>query len=167
MVRLIKNFLDIILLKKGPDIIPSSWLIFFFSTFLLALSSFGVILLIDNNIDQNPAVNLIAYAGGLIFYLFVIYIYGYSNRALQTLTAIIACGSLITIGFVFEYVFMAPFIGINFASFIAGLIMLWSIPVEGHIIACAINRKRIFGIMISISALFVQLLIQLQITSQG
>ena len=102
MVRLIKNFLDIILLRKGPDIIPSSWLIFFFSTFLLALSSFGVIFLIDNNIDQNPAVNLLAYAGGLIFYLFVIYIYGYSNRALQTLTAIIACGSLVTIGFVFE-----------------------------------------------------------------
>ena len=138
-----------------------------FLNFSSGIIVFWCIVLIDNNIDQNPAVNLIAYAGGPIFYLFVLYIYGYSNRALQSLTAIIACGSLITIGFVFEYVFMAPFIGINFASIIAGLIMLWSIPVEGHIIACAINKKRIFGIIISISALFVQLLIQLQITSQG
>jgi hypothetical protein len=47
------------------------------------------------------------------------------------------------------------------------LIMLWSIPVEGHIIAITINKNRFFGILIALSALCFQFLIQSQILNQS
>ena len=42
-----------------------------------------------------------------------------------------------------------------------------SIPVEGHIIASTINKKRFFGILIALSALCFQFLIQNQILNQS
>ena len=164
MIKLIQNFLDIIMLRKGPDIIPSSWLVFLVAFSLLILSSSSVILLIESPSNQSPLINLLAYFGGILFYGGVLAFYGYFDRALQTITAIVACGSLITIAFVLEFIFLAPFIGKNFASLIASVIMLWSIPVEGHIIAFAIERKRFFGIAIAILALCFQFFLQIQMS---
>ena len=167
MTKLIQNFLDIIMLRKGPNIIPSSWLIFFLSLILLIISSSSVLILINDDSNQQPLINLTAYASGILFYCFIIVFYGYGNRALQAISAIIACGSLITITFVIVFIFFTPFLGVSFASVIAGLIMLWSIPVEGHIIASTINKKRFFGILIALSALCFQFLIQNQILNQS
>ena len=164
MIKLIQNFLDITMLRKGPDIIPSSWLVFLVAFSLLILSSSSVILLIESPSNQSPLINLLAYFGGILFYVGVLAFYGYFDRALQTITAIVACGSLITIAFVLEFIFLAPFIGKNFASLIASVIMLWSIPVEGHIIAFAIERKRFFGISIAILALCFQFFLQIQMS---
>jgi len=154
------------MLRKGPDIIPSSWLVFLVAFSLLILSSSGVILLIDigSPSNQNPLINLLAYFGGILFYVGVLAFYGYFDRTLQTITAIVACGSLITIAFVLEFILFAPFIGKNFASLIASVIMLWSIPVEGHIIAFAIERKRPFGVAIAILALCFQFFLQIQMS---
>jgi hypothetical protein len=167
MTKLIQNFLDIIMLRKGPDIIPSSWLVFLASIILLAISSSSVLILIKGDSNQEPLINLTAYVSGILFYCFIIIFYGYGNRALQSISAIIACGSLITITFVIVFIFFTPFLGVNFASVIAGLIMLWSIPVEGHIIAITINKNRFFGILIALSALCFQFLIQSQILNQS
>ncbi len=164
MTKLIQNFFDIIMLRKGPDIIPSSWLVFLVAFSLLILSSSSVILLIESPINQSPLINLLAYFGGILFYVGVLAFYGYFDRALQTITAIVACGSLITIAFVLEFIFFAPFIGKNFASLIASVIMLWSIPVEGHIISFAIEKKRFVGIAIAILALCFQFFLQIQMS---
>ena len=61
MTKLIQNFLDIIMLRKGPDIIPSSWLVFLVAFSLLIISSSSVILLIESPSNQSPLINLLAY----------------------------------------------------------------------------------------------------------
>ena len=164
MKELVKSYLDIIMLRKGPDVIPSSWLILSISIGLLIISSAGVLLLINNESDHQSWINFIGYFLGIAFYMLILTGYGYNHRILQTISAIIACGSLITIVFVLEFIFFAPFIGKNFAGLIASLIMLWSVPVEGHIISSAINSKRFIGIIIAITALFLQFLFQINMS---
>ena len=53
MTKLIQNFLDIIMLRKGPDIIPSSWLVFLVSLILLVISSSSVLILINDDSSQE------------------------------------------------------------------------------------------------------------------
>jgi hypothetical protein len=62
--------------------------------------------------------------------------------------------------FVLEFILFAPFIGSNLAGLLASFIMLWSVPVEGHIISSAIERTRFLGIIIAIIALLLQFLFQ-------
>lgn len=160
MKQLLQNFLDMIMLRKGADAIPFSWLVFVFSLGLLLISSSGVLFLIDNPPNQRPWINFLGYFLGISFYGAILIGYGFTGRILQTISAIIACGSLITIMFVLEFILFAPFIGINLAGLLASFIMLWSVPVEGHLISTAIEKSRFFGIIIAIIALLLQFLFQ-------
>ena len=160
MRQLIQNFLDMIMLRKGADAIPSSWLVLIFSLGLLFISSTGVLFLIDNTPNQRPWINFLGYFLGISFYSLILIGHGFFGRILQTISAIIACGSLITIIFVIEFILFAPFIGSNLAGLLASFIMLWSVPVEGHIISTAIGKTRFLGIIIAIIALLLQFLFQ-------
>jgi hypothetical protein len=84
---------------------------------------------------------------------------GYSNRVLQTLSAILGCGALIAFAFVAEYVLFRPFLGQTITGIVAQLILLWSVPVEGHIIARAISRHWYIGIVIAIIVFILQYVI--------
>jgi hypothetical protein len=163
MKQLIRSFLDMIMLRKGADAIPSSLLVFIFSLGLLLISSSGVLFLIDNPSNQSPWINFLGYFLGISFYGAILISYGFIGRILQTFSAIIACGSLITIIFVLEFILFAPFIGVNLAGLLASFIMLWSVPVEGHLISSAIGKSRFFGIIIAIIALLIQFIFQANI----
>ena len=54
------------MLRKGPDVIPSSWLILSISIGLLIISSAGVLLLINNESDHQSWINFIGYFLGSI-----------------------------------------------------------------------------------------------------
>jgi hypothetical protein len=77
----------------------------------------------------------------------------------QTLTAIIGCGALLLLAHVTESVLLRPFVGDRFTDLASGLTLLWSIPVEGHIIARAIDRHWYIGILIAIGVFFLQAVI--------
>jgi hypothetical protein len=76
---------------------------------------------------------------------------------LQALSAIIACGSIITMAFVAEYMLVSPLLGEQVAGTVATLIIFWSVPVEGHIIARAIRQHWFVGIVISMVAFILQI----------
>jgi len=75
---------------------------------------------------------------------------------LQTISAILGCGALISLAFVAEFVLFTPFLGQSISALVAQLILLWSVPVEGHIIARAIDRHWYVGILIAISVFALQ-----------
>ncbi|MCH7853981.1 MAG: hypothetical protein IIB76_06555, partial [Proteobacteria bacterium] len=81
-------------------------------------------------------------------------------RALQTISAIVAGYDRITLLYVAEYVLFKSLFGVKFASIVGILIILWSVPVEGHIIAHAIQRHRFIGVGIAMVALILQLWFQ-------
>ena len=75
------------------------------------------------------------------------------------MAAIIGCGAIILLAFVVGYAVLDPLLGDGVSSAIANLIMLWSVPVEGHIIARAIDRHWYIGILIAVGVFVLQLFI--------
>jgi hypothetical protein len=156
LLALIKTLFDIVLLRKGPEAIPRSWLLFLMTVLLWLFSALAALALIEQFDDSDFFLGLFGGMIGLACYAALVVISGQSDRLSQTMSAIIGCGALISLAFVAEYVFLLPFLGSVPTSLIANLILLWSVPVEGHIIARAINRHWYIGILIAIGVFALQ-----------
>lgn len=126
----------------------------------MLLASFCAMVLIDPAAEQEYASSLLTNGLWIGFYAAVLVVTGYSRRILQTLTSVLGCGAILTMLFVAEFVFLRPFLGEDFAGVIAALIIFWSVPVEGHIIARAIDRHWFIGIAIAIAAFVLQFTFQ-------
>lgn len=154
------------MLRKGPEDVPGSWLIFFMTVGLMVFATVSANLMIDAGGEQNYAITILSSLLGLMFYAAVLFVTGFSRRFLPTLTAIIGCSSLLTMMFVAEFVLFQPFLGSQLAGIIATLIIFWSVPVEGHIIARAIERHWFIGIAIAMTVFIVQLGLQSAFSQQ-
>jgi hypothetical protein len=144
-------------LRKGPDAIPSSSLVLTLSIVMLLGSSVFAALSIETMRSQNHLLTFSGYALGLLFYGGVLFVSGYAGRMLQTLSAIVACGALITTMYVVAFLLLEPLFGRELAGIAGLLILFWSVPVEGHIIARAIQQHRLVGITIAVVAIILQL----------
>lgn len=166
VLPLIKTLLDITLLRKGPDDIPRSWVLFSLILALWIFSSLAALALIEQFDESDFFLGLFSGVIGVLCYAGVVVISGLSARMLQTISAIIGCGALITLAFVAEYVLFLPFLGAVPTGLIANLILLWSVPVEGHIIARAIDRHWYVGILVAITVFVFQYAIYTIVTSK-
>jgi hypothetical protein len=162
---LLKTFFDIILLRKGPEHVPASWLILLLAVGLMVLSVFSATVLIPSTGEQNYFVIYASSVVGLLVYSGVLFVTGYGRRLLPVLSAIIACGSILTLLFVAEYVLLQPFLGPRIARIGATLIIFWSVPVEGHIIARAIQQHWFAGIAIAMIVFILQISFQQMLTA--
>lgn len=156
MLALFQTLLDIIRLRKGPDAIPYSWLLVLVSLVLWMFAGLVTMLLFEELTDQDYIVGTFVGVVGLACYAALVVTTGHTPRLLQVLTAVLGCGALISLLFVAGRVFLAPLIGTNFANFVATLILLWSVPVEGHIMARAIDRHWYVGIVVAMAVFIFQ-----------
>lgn len=159
VLPLIKTLFDIALLRKGPEAIPGSMLLLFMAIGLWLFSSLAALVLIDHFDESHFFLGLFSGMVGIVCYAAVVVLGGYSERLLQTVSALIGCGALIFLAFVAEYVLFTPFVGERLTGLVANLILLWSVPVEGHIIARAIDRHWYIGIVIAIAVFALQLVL--------
>jgi len=123
----------------------------------MILASFSASILIEALSEEDFRLVFAETMLGLMFYGAVIFAFGHSRRIVRALTCIIGCGAILTFLFVAEFVFFQPFLGAAVAADIAILIVLWSVPVEGHIISRAIQQHWFVGIAIAIAAFILQL----------
>ncbi len=137
------------MLRKGPEQIPDSWLVFLFSLLLMQFASFVAATLINMGEDYSHLLTLVTNLLGIGIYAAILFATGYIKRFLPILSAVIACGSILSLLFVAAYVMLNPFLGTNLAVIIATLIIIWSVPVEGHIIAKGIEQHWYIGIVIA------------------
>jgi hypothetical protein len=157
VLTLFKTFIDIILLRKGPEDIPrSSVLLVFVVSFWLAAGA-AVIATIDVLGQTDFVVSLMTSAVAILLYSSVLVFSNKSARLLQTLTAILGCGAVLQVFFVGGHVILGSLIDKNVAALISYLILLWSVPVEGHIIARATNRYWYVGFLIAFSVFLLQI----------
>jgi hypothetical protein len=157
VLTLLKTYADMIALRKGPEAVPASWLILLVTIGMLLISSYCAMALVEGVRMRSYLLTFAGYSLGLLFYGSVIYLSGFRGRLLQALSAIIACGSIITMAFVAEYMLVSPLLGEQVAGTVATLIIFWSVPVEGHIIARAIRQHWFVGIVISMVAFILQI----------
>ena len=100
---------------------------------------------------------------GLAAYAALVVTSGHTSRLLQTITAIVGSGALISFMFIAVSIVLPPLFGLipvlgqNAVNVVATLLLLWSIPVEGHIIARAIDRHWYFGIAVAMAVFIMQL----------
>lgn len=123
----------------------------------MIFASFSATALIEALAAQDFRLTLLANVLGLMFYGAVLFVSGHSRRLVRALTSIIGCGAILTFLFVAEFVLFQPFLGAGIAGAIAALIVLWSVPVEGHIISRAMERHWFVGIAIAVAAFILQL----------
>lgn len=159
MLPLVRTLFEIVLLRKGPDSIPRSAVLFIMIVVLWFFSSLVVLALIEQFDESDFLLGLFTALVGILCYAAVVVISGHASRVLQTVSAVLGCGALISLAFVAEFVLFTPFLGQSISGIVAQLILLWSVPVEGHIIARAIDRHWYVGILIAISVFILQFVI--------
>ena len=143
-------------MRKGPEGIPASWLIFSLALVLMQFASVIGASLIDYGENYSHLLAFISNLLAISIYAAVLFVAGFPRRFLQTLSAIVACGAILGLLFVASYVMLTPFLGHNFAVILATLFIFWSVPVEGHIIARAIERDWFVGIAIAMAVFVAQ-----------
>jgi len=159
VLPLVRTLFEIVLLRKGPDSIPRSAVLFIMIVVLWFFSSLVVLALIEQFDESDFLLGLFTALVGILCYAAVVVISGHASRVLQTVSAVLGCGALISLAFVAEFVLFTPFLGQSISGIVAQLILLWSVPVEGHIIARAIDRHWYVGILIAISVFVLQFVI--------
>jgi hypothetical protein len=96
-------------------------------------------------------------AVAILLYSSILVLSNKTARLLQTLTAILGCGAVLQMFFVGGHVILGSLIDKNVAALISYLILLWSVPVEGHIIARATDRYWYVGFLIAFSVFLLQI----------
>jgi hypothetical protein len=141
---------DILLFRKGPDSLPNSWLIFFLALFASVLISIITTEIVTAGVDPMHDVTLLLAVVNAAFYFLVIQVAGYPRRYLQSLTAILGVDAIITLVYLVGFITISLFADEATILSFVWLITGWSVAVEGHIIARAIERPWAIGIAIAV-----------------
>lgn len=165
VLPLIRTLFDIVLLRKGPEDMPRSWVLLLLVLALWVFSALAALALIEQFDESDFFLGFFSGIIGISCYAALVVVSGHSERLPQTISAIIGCGALISLAFVAEYVLFLPFLGQVPTGLIANLILLWSVPVEGHIIARAMDRHWYIGILIAIVVFALQYVIYSVVTA--
>ena len=150
MLALIETLFDIIRLRKGPDAIPHSQLLF---VIVVALWLFAgtVMTVLTVELGKTHFFEMILVGvAGLLGYAAIVLLSGHGARALQTVTALLGCDSLLSLVYVAAIVFLAPYFSGNLVSIVVTVILIWSLVVEGHIIARAIDQRIFVGVVAAV-----------------
>ena len=145
---------------------PNSLVVILMSFGLLLFATVTSTVLIKPTGGESILLSFVTSLLGYVFYGSVLMVTGFLNRLGQTISSIMACGSILTVLMVCAYVMLSPFLGARIAALVATLILFWSVPVKGHIIARAINRHWYLGIAISMTIFILQFAIYSAMISQ-
>ena len=157
MITLFKTFIEIILFRRGPESIPHSSALFVIVAAIWLLV--GVIGIAASNSYSGSAllVDLVLTITAFTLYALVINAFGKSERIIRALTAILGCGAVFGAALFSSRWLLSTWFDENQIITFAQLILLWSILVEGHIIAGAIERPRVIGFLIALAVFIAQL----------
>lgn len=166
VLLLLKTYLEMIALRKGPDAVPSSWLVLYLSIAIFVAGWFLQLAMLGNGGEGRLWPAFAGYLLELFFYGAVIFIFGFSHRIKQSMSAIIACGSIIAVISVFEFVLLSPLLGSVAARALGELLWYWSVPVKGHIVALAIQQHWFVGVTIAMAAFIMRIGVQTAFAAQ-
>jgi len=159
VLALFETLFDIIRLRKGPDAIPHSSVLLAIIV-ALWLSAGIVMTLLTEELDARDfVIGTITGVAGLLCYTAIVVLSGKSARLLQTVMALLGCGSLLSLTFVAGNVLLTPFLGESLVNLIVTLILLWTVPVEGHIISRTIDRHWYVGVVAAMAVFVFQLML--------
>ena len=161
---LLTAFLEITFFRKGPSDIPDSSLLLVITATLWFFVGIGGVV-IDSTYDGDGfLINLILTVIGIGLYSIVVNIFGSSERFRRALTAILGCGAIFNLVYLVGQLVLKNLIGVEETRMFWELILMWSILVEGHIIARTIDRQLFIGILFAMAVFFAQLQVLVVVT---
>ena len=159
MLALLETLFAIIRLKKGPDAIPYSWFLCLITMTMWLFAGLAMTAVTEELGEADFLLGTFTGVVGLACYASIIVLSGHTPRLLQTVTAILGCGAMLSLLFIAGDVLLSPILSASVANLVVTLILLWSIPVEGHIIARAIDRHWYVGIVAAMAVFVFQLFV--------
>lgn len=157
LLPLIRTLVDITLLRKGPEAIPNSWILLYMSIGFWMLALLSTIALIANYGADDAWISIGSAILAAVCYVFVLIGTGYGSRGIPTLVALVGCGAIIWFMQLASIVLLTPILGGRNAGLVAFVVLVWSVPVKGNIIARAINWHWYAGIVVAFSIFLLQL----------
>ena len=154
LLPLLRTLFDIALLRKGPQHIPDSLLVFGMAVGLWLFALLAGIVLVSSIDEAHFFPEILRVVALMAVYSGIVFAAGYGPRIVRTLTAIIGCGALLSVLYAILYSSIGPVIGQDFLNLMILSFVLWSLSIKGHIIANAISTKWYVGALIA-AAVFV------------
>ena len=155
MLTLLQTFIDVLVLRKGPEHVPASWLVLLVAALLMLLANYAAYVLLPLPEDVDRRWGHITYALSLVFYALVLFVQNRGSRLLPVLSCIVGCGAVVSFVLIAS-LHLAPLLGRELTSVLALLCIGWTIPLEGHIMARALEQRFGVGIVIAIGGFLVQ-----------
>lgn len=159
MFALFETLFDIIRLRKGPDAIPRSTILLAIIVTLWLFAGLVMTFMTEELDAKDFIIGTVTGVAGLMCYAAIVVLSGKSARLMQAVMAFLGCGSLISLMFVACNVLLSPFLGDNIVNLVVTLILLWTVPVEGHIISRTIDRHWYVGVVVAMAIFVFQLLL--------
>lgn len=157
MLTLIKTLFDIILMRVGPESIPRSPLMFAVVASIWLGASVVTSAIFSSPGEATFSSSMLLAAVALCIYSGVVISTGHRTRLLSTITAVLGCGAIIQAIFLVCLLTLEPMVGRGQALLPSYIILLWSVPVEGHILARAIAKDWYIGFLIALTVLILQI----------
>jgi len=159
VLALFETLFDIIRLRKGPDAIPHSTVLLVLIVALWLFAGLVMTVLTAELDEKDFVLGTITGLAGLLCYTAIVVLSGKRARLMQTVMALLGCGALLSLMFVAGNVFLTPFLSENVSNLIVTLILLWTVPVEGHIISRAVDRHWYIGVVVAMAVFVFQLIL--------
>jgi len=153
-----------VLLRQGPDKMPRSWLLFFVVLATSMLVSILASEIVLPDVVPMHDITLFLAILNVGFYFLVLRVTGYPERFLQSAIAILGADALLTLFYIGGFLAIDLISDRSTAFSLAWFISVWSVSVEGHIIARAIERHWLVGIAIALASYILLLLTYWQMT---
>ena len=150
MGLLIRTLLDITLLRKGPDAIPASWLLFVIA-FLLRYAGVAVVAELGGVSLSTVQVDLVFLLLELTCFAAIVVLRGKSERLSPTLTSIVGVDAIFVFAMAVILLVGRTFFGAESVGPAIDLLQIWSVVVKGHIIALSVDWHWYGGLLVSLA----------------
>ena len=167
MYAVFRSYLDIILLRKGPEDLPASSVLLALSVALWTVTFAFAYVAFDWLDGRRHVIAAASATLAIGVYQTLLLISGRASRTLQTQSALIGCGSLISLAYIGLLVIGTRFGEQTATVFevLAQLVSLWSVPVKGHIVGRALDIHWYVGIAIAGGVFILQYLFTTSLTT--
>jgi hypothetical protein len=152
-----KAFIDVFLLRRGPDELPKSSLLLAMAIGLSIVVNFLFYAIIESEVATDLFLEFATELVKITSYIIILVVFGLFSRILQTMTAIIACNAILGLVLTVILMMSQPFLNKEIDATFAWLVTFWLILVEGHIISRAVQLHRVTGIAIAVVIFILQL----------
>jgi hypothetical protein len=152
-----KAFIDVFLLRRGPDDLPKSSLLLAMAIGLAIVVNFLFYAVVESEFETDLFLEFATELVKIASYIIILLVFGLFSRIMQTMTAIIACNAILGLVLTVILMLSQPFQNMELDAAFAWLITFWLILVEGHIISRAVQLHRVTGIAIAVVIFILQL----------